>query len=224
MQVKGLELVPFEPRTQTGLALGYATAPIGPRFDIAEHDWDFDTAGWSHALENSRTLGILQRIPMQEISARKVRNYAVLATLWSAADALGFCIFAIAPVRALTFEQMAEMLAAVTGWNTSTFEIMRIGERRIQLMHLYNLREGIGPDADTLPDRFFDEPIDSGRWSGHRIDRGAFGDAVRSWYRMMGWDDVARPFYETLVTHHLEWTTNEGYLPSELLAETGAAE
>jgi len=223
MHVKGLELVPFEPRTQTGLALGYATAPIGPRYDIAEHDWDFDTAGWSHALENARTLGILQRIPMQEISARKVRNYSVLATLWSAADALGFCIFAIAPVRVLTFEQMATMLAAVTGWNTSTYEIMAIGARRIQLMHLYNLREGIGPEADTLPGRFFDEPVDSGIWTGHRIDRPAFERAIRAWYRVMGWDDRARPHYETLVAHHLEWTVDDELLSPEHLAETGVA-
>lgn len=224
MQVKGLELAPFEPRTQTGLALGYATAPIGPRFDIAEHDWDFDEAGWSHALENARTLGILQRIPMQEISPRKVRNYTVLTTLWSAADALDFCIFAIAPVRVLSFEQMAAMLAAVTGWNTSTYEIMQIGERRIQLMHLYNLREGIGPEADTLPDRFFDEPIDTGTWRGHRIDRTAFEEAIRTWYRMMGWDDRARPAYETLVSLGLEWTVDEGYLSSDSIAMTGVSQ
>jgi aldehyde:ferredoxin oxidoreductase len=222
MQVKGLELVPFEPRTQTGLALGYATAPTGPRFDIAEHDWDFDDAGWSHALENARTLGILQRIPMQEISARKVRNFKVLQTLWSAADALGFCIFAIAPVRVLSFEQMASMLAAVTGWNTSTYEIMRIGERRLQLMHLYNLREGIGPEADTLPTRFFGDAIDDGVWTGHRIDRLAFERAIRTWYRMMGWDDHARPLYETLVAHHLEWTIDDGFLSTDHLANSGA--
>ena len=222
MHVKGLELVPFEPRTQTGLALGYATAPIGPRFDIAEHDWDFDEAGWSHALENSRTLGILQRIPMQEISARKVRNFTSLATLWSAADALGFCIFAVAPVRVLSFEQMSAMLTAVTGWNTSTYEIMGIGARRIQLMHLYNLREGIGPEADTLPNRFFDETIDSGVWTGHRIDRAAFQQAIHTWYRLMGWDDAARPFYETLVEHHLEWTIDEGIVSLDHLAKTGA--
>ena len=160
---------------------------------------------------------------MQEISAPKVRNYTVLNTLWSAADALDFCIFAIAPVRVLSFEQMAEMLAAVTGWNTSTYEIMRIGERRIQLMHLYNLREGIGPDSDTLPDRFFDDPIDSGVWNGHRIDRVAFEEIVRTWYRMMGWDDRARPTYETLVDHHLEWVLDEHYLSSESIAMTGAS-
>lgn len=221
MQVKGLELPPFEPRTQTGLAIGYATAPIGPRYDIAEHDWDFDETGCSNALDNARTLGILQRIPMQEISAGKVRNFKVLTILWSAADALDFCIFAIAPVRALTFEQMAAMLAAVTGWNTSTYEIMRFGERRIQLMHLYNLREGIGPEDDSLPARFFDEPIDTGVWSGHRIDRVAFEQAIRQWYRMMGWDDGARPSYETLIEHDLEWTVDEGYFPVGLLAGMG---
>jgi len=47
MQVKGLEMVPFEPRSQTNLALGYAVAPTGPRYDICEHGWDFDTnVGW----------------------------------------------------------------------------------------------------------------------------------------------------------------------------------
>lgn len=223
MQVKGLELVPFEPRTQTGLALGYATAPIGPRYDIAEHDWDFDAAGWGHALENARTLGILQRMPMQEISAHKVRNYKALNTLWSAADALDFCIFAIAPVRVLSFEQMAAMLAAITGWNTSTYEIMRIGERRIQLMRIYNLREGIGAQADALPDRFFDDPIDSGLWQGHRIDRRAFMDAIRTWYRMMGWDDEGRPTYETLADHHLEWVVDDGLFTSLSPVETGAS-
>jgi aldehyde:ferredoxin oxidoreductase len=31
LHVKGQEMVCFEPRTQTNLALGYATAPVGPR-------------------------------------------------------------------------------------------------------------------------------------------------------------------------------------------------
>ena len=125
-------------------------------------------------------------------------------------------------MRVLTFEQMGSMLAAITGWNTSTYEIMRIGERRLQLMHLYNLREEIGPEADTLPDRFFDDPIDSGSWAGQRIDRTAFMRMIRSWYRMMGWDHEARPYYETLVDHHLEWTIDEGFLSTEHQAKTEA--
>jgi aldehyde:ferredoxin oxidoreductase len=206
LHVKGLEMVCFEPRTQTNLALGYATAPIGPRYDICEHDWDFDTrVGWEHTLESSRTLGILERIPMDYLGEDKVRNFKALATLWSAADALDFCIFAIAPTRVLTLQEMAELLGAVTGWNTSAYEIMRYGERRLHLMRVYNLREGLTAEDDTLPSRFFDEPIHSGQWAGKCLDRGEFARAIRTYYRMMGWDDEGRPRRETLVDHHLEW-------------------
>ena len=75
-------MVPFEPRTQTGLALGYALSPTGPRYEICEHDWDFDPRmGWGHTLQGSRTLGILERINMDELSPPKVRNFKALLTL-----------------------------------------------------------------------------------------------------------------------------------------------
>ncbi len=208
LHVKGLEMVPFEPRTQTNLALGYAVAPIGPRYDICEHDWDFDTrVGWAHTLEHSRTLGILDRIPMEQLSVEKVRNYKALATIWSGADALDFCIFAIAPTRVFSLQEMADMLAAVTGWDTSAYEIMRWGERRLHLMRLYNLGAGLTAADDTLPARFFDEPIHEGDWAGTRLDRARFEEAVRTYYFMMGWDLDGRPRRETLIDHHLEWAT-----------------
>lgn len=209
LHVKGLEMVPFEPRTQTNLALGYATAPIGPRYDICEHDWDFDTeVGWEHTLENSRAAGILERIPMDHLGPEKVRNFKALATLWSAADALDFCIFAAAPTRVFSLHEMAAMVSAVTGWNTSAYEIMRWGERRLHLMRMYNLREGLTATDDTLPDRFFDEALDmpGSRWHAKRLDRAAFEEAVRTYYRMMGWDEEGRPLAETLWDHRLEWT------------------
>jgi aldehyde:ferredoxin oxidoreductase len=210
LHVKGLEMVCFEPRTQTNLALGYATAPIGPRYDICEHDWDFDTqVGWDHTLDSSRTLGILERIPMQYQGVDKVRNFKALATIWSAADALDFCIFAVAPTRILTLEQMAEMLGAVTGWRTSSYELMRFGERRLHLMRVYNLREGLSAADDMLPDRFYEDPIRNGQWAGVKLDRAAFQEAVRTYYRMMGWDDAGRPRYETLLDQHLEWAAKE---------------
>ena len=208
MHVKGLELVPFEPRSQSNLALGYATAPIGPRYDICEHDWDFDVAvGWEHSLEFARTLGILQRIPMEYVGAKKVRNYKGLNNLWSGADALGYCIFAIAPTRALSLEIMTDFLAAITGWETSSYEILRWGERRNHLMRIYNNREGLTPADDWLPDRFFDDPIDSGAKQGIKLDRDAFRSAIDTYYEMMGWDEQGVPRPATLYDHHLEWTS-----------------
>ena len=77
-----------------GMALGYAVAPIGPRYDICEHDWDFDTkVGWEHTLDLSRTLGILDRIPMNYNGVEKVRIFKALHNLWSAADALDMRTF-----------------------------------------------------------------------------------------------------------------------------------
>jgi len=204
LHVKGLEMVCFEPRTQTNLALGYAVSPTGPRYDICEHDWDFDTTvGWEHSLDSSRTLGILERIPMNYLGADKVRNFKALLTLWSAADALDLCIFAIAPTRVLTLAEVAQMVAAITGWETSSHEIMRLGERRLHLMRLYNLREGLSAADDTLPARFFDDPIPTGQWAGTRLDRQQFDDAIRTFYRMMGWDDSGQPLLETLIDCHL---------------------
>jgi aldehyde:ferredoxin oxidoreductase len=215
LHVKGLEMVCFEPRTQTNLALGYATAPIGPRYDICEHDWDFDTeVGWDHTLNSSLPVGILERIPMDYLGEDKVRNFKALLSLWSGADALDLCIFAIAPTRVLTPHMMAELLTAVTGWNASDYEIMRLGERRLHLMRVYNLREGLTAAEDTLPTRFFADPIQlEGRWMGKLLDRARFGEAVRAYYRMMGWNDAGQPRYETLLDHRLEWTVHEGHTP-----------
>lgn len=207
LHVKGLEMVPFEPRSQTNLAMGYAVASVGPRYDICEHDWDFDTeVGWEHTMEYSRTLGILERLPMEYLGARKVRNFKALQTIWSGADALSMCTFAVAPTRALSMPLMADMISAVTGWETSSYEIMRWGERRLHLMRVYNNREGMTREDDWLPDRFFDEPIESGAKAGSRLDRESFRSVLDLYYEMMGWDEEGVPRPGTLFDHHLEWT------------------
>lgn len=205
LHVKGVEMVPFEPRTQTNLALGYATAPVGPRYEACEHDWDYDlNVGWPHTMGGSRTLGILQRIPMGYLGPDKVRNFKALTDVWSGADVLGLCLFAVAPTRVLRLDEMAELVGAVTGWETSGYEVMRFGERRNHLMRVYNLREGLTAADDTLPDRFFDDPIQQGEWAGTKLDRERFAECVRVYYQMMGWDDQGRPLPATLIDHHLE--------------------
>lgn len=206
LHVKGLEMVPFEPRTQTGLALGYATAPVGPRYDICEHDWDFDTeVGWPHSLDLARTLGVRERTPMQELSPARVARFKALNTIWSAADALDVSVFAIAPTRILSLRELADLVAAVTGWETSSHELMRLGEKRNHLMRVYNMREGLTAADDTLPDRFFDDPVREGKWAGLRLDRERFAECVTLYYSMMGWDEAGHPRAATLIDHDLGW-------------------
>ena len=208
MQVKGLELAVFEPRTNTNLALGYAIAPVGPRYDIVEHDWDYDDRdpAWPHTLDLSRTLGVRRPFPMASLAPDKVRTFRPLYELWSGLDALGICLFASAPTRPLSLEDVAALVRAVTGWETSSYEIMRWGARRNHLLRIYNLRHGLGAADDRLPDRFFDEPIDSGPFAGLALEREAFGAAVRQVYGALGWDDDGVPTAATVYDHDLGWT------------------
>lgn len=199
MTVKKNELTATECRSQTNLALGYATAACGPRYDICEHDWDFDVkVGWSHTLDLSRTIGIQERIPMEYLGLDKVRNYKALNTLWSAVDALGLCVFATAPTRIYSLEKMADLFAAITGFEVSSHEIMRLGEMKNNISRLYNIREGIGPECDTLPDRFFEREIDAGNLAGNKLDRESFHACVAFYYDMMGWDERGIPKKSTL--------------------------
>lgn len=205
MHVKGIEMVSFEPRSMTNLALGYATAPVGPRYDICEHDWDFDTiSGWEHTLDNSRTLGIFKRVAMQELSNEKIRNYKVLNNLWSACDAMNLCIFASAPTRVWSLELIAKLIHVITGWKTSSYEFMKWGERRNHLMRLYNYREGLTAANDCLPARFFEERILNGRLKGVVLEKEQFKKMILFYYEMMGWDKNGLPLYATIVDNGLE--------------------
>jgi len=215
MHIKGLEMCVAEPRTQTNLALGYATAPIGPRYNICEHDWDYDTElGWPHTMQGSNTLVILERIPMDYLGPKKVRNYKALSNCWSATDALCVCIFAAPPTRSMTLEELSSLLGAITGWETSSYEVMAFGERRINLTKAFNIREGVPPEADTLPERFFTDGITVGRWTNYSIDKTKFEEMIKTYYDLMGWNKSGVPKYSTLLENHLEWVADDGHIPA----------
>ncbi len=199
LTIKGNEIVSTECRSQTNLALGYAVAACGPRYDICEHDWDFDIdVGWDHTLNYCRTIGILDRIPMQYLGKDKVKNFKALNNLWSAIDALGMCIFASAPTRVYSMTQMAELFEAITGYESSSYELMRYGELKNHLYRLYNYREGFTSEDDTLPERFFEQSIDSGKFINTKINYDKFRQMLDFYYEMMGWDQSGKPREATL--------------------------
>jgi aldehyde:ferredoxin oxidoreductase len=94
MCVKGKEIPAHEPRNKPGLALIYATGPIGPDFCGVEHDPDFDPEiGVPYALDKGRAFGLLEWLPELEMSARKVRQTVVLERWWSGTlESLLFCL------------------------------------------------------------------------------------------------------------------------------------
>jgi aldehyde:ferredoxin oxidoreductase len=206
LHVKGMEMVSFDPRASTGQALAYAVSPVGPRYDVVEHDIDFDPVdGYSNGLDQMRTLGTTDWEPMAELDEARVGRTAVLLDMWSGLDALCVCLFAGPPIRELTLPAVARLVHAVTGWATSDSEIFLWGRRRLQLMRVYNLREGLTAEGDTLPDRFFEDPVDAGRHRGAVLHRPAFDAAVRQYYELAGWDERGVPRRSTLAALGLAW-------------------
>jgi aldehyde:ferredoxin oxidoreductase len=158
---------------QPNLGLAYAVSPIGPRYDLIEHDLDFDPVeGMPSSFPEMLRLGVPVPRPRGVLD---VSGTAQLMRLWSGLDALSVCLFAATPTRPLLLGQVSELVSAVTGQRP---DVLALGAERLRLQFEINRRLGFGPSDDTLPDLFFSEPVRSGRYAGAVLDRAEFGAAV----------------------------------------------
>jgi len=182
IQVKGVEMGMHEPRLKQGLGLTYAISPHGADHGAGIHDTGYSQEG--PELEKAHMLGLLEPMPLNDLGPAKVRA-AMYFQIWrNALDAIGLCLF-----LPYDYRQAVEIVRAVTGWNTSLWELMKAGERIAALARVYNLREGLTAADDRLPERFFTPPT-AGPLHEDRvaIDPQALEEAKRLYYQMMGWD------------------------------------
>jgi aldehyde:ferredoxin oxidoreductase len=172
---------------------------------IAGHDAYFAEKG-SFSLESVKPLGIYDAMHPTQITTEKVRNYIQLETLWRVMDALGLCLFGYAPRGVMPIETMVQSLNAVTGWNTSLYEIMKAGERGTMMAKAFNCREGFTIKDDLLPKRLFDSKPD-GPDSGKKIfEEKDFEAAIKLYYELIGCDPTSgRPSRGKLISLDLEW-------------------
>jgi aldehyde:ferredoxin oxidoreductase len=181
MVSKRVELPPFDPRVQPNLGLGLAVAPIGPRYDIVEHDLDFDPErGMPECFPETHRVGVAVPRPLGRLDPA---GTAILMRLWSGLDALGICLFASTPTRPLALRDVEDLVKAVTGERP---DVLALGARRLSSQHRINRLRGLGRDQDTLPGRFFTEPIESGPYAGAILDRASFDRAVDGLHRELG--------------------------------------
>jgi aldehyde:ferredoxin oxidoreductase len=204
VQTKGKEFYLHDPRAKAMLGLGYAVHPSGPDFRVVEHDTDFDFQAPQLFMDMAAPLGILDRLEPTRLDGAKVRLFYTLWLFWSMFESSGACVYAVAPVRWLPIPDLVTLAEAGTGWHTSLWELMQAGERRLNLLKLFNLRAGLGPADDWLPERMF-EPIANGPLAGQRIDPAELRAAIDLLYGMAGWDAEGRPTAAKLAELGIEW-------------------
>ena len=179
IQIKGQEVAMHDPRVKYGHGLGIAVSPTGSDHMHSVHDSGYQTQGGIAQLE---PFGILEPLPFDDLSTEKVRMVRY-AMMWRVLDnLLGTCMF-----QAWTPQQETEMVAAITGWNTSVMELWLAAERAYDMARAFDAREGFGPEDDMLPRRFT-QHFRKGPAAGQAPTAEEFRTALLKFYGMMGWD------------------------------------
>ena len=102
------------------------------------------------------------------------------------------------------YVDIPEIVRATTGWYTSSWELMKVGERITTMARAFNIREGLTKKDDVLPERFF-HPHTSGALSETAIKQDEFKNAILTYYLMMGWDEDGIPTKSKLEELELDW-------------------
>jgi len=184
LSIKRQPLPMHEPRGKKSLALAYAVSPTGADHLENPHDPFFEKEG---GLKDVHPFGLLDPLPSSDLGAQKVRMFTYLQQYYNWLNSIGMCIFAAKPFGPFTVTQLVDYTRAVTGWDTSLWEAIKVGERHANMARIFNLREGIGAKDDRLPDRLF-KGLKGGPLKGQRIGRKEFAQALEMYYGMMGWD------------------------------------
>jgi aldehyde:ferredoxin oxidoreductase len=178
MGVKGISMGPFDPRSIQGMGLHFATSNYGPHHLYAYTFIDEVLHVHEH-LDPSSVDG------KPELVKRYQDTTAVM-------DSLGLCNW---PLMGLKFKNFVPMINSCLGTDLSADDLMRIGERIWNQERLFNLRAGFDYTHDTLPGRFFGEPIADGPAKGQvsKVD-----EMLPDYYKLRGWSDRGEPKAETL--------------------------
>jgi aldehyde:ferredoxin oxidoreductase len=195
MHVRGQEIPMHEPRYKQGLGLGYTISPTG-----ADHCHNMHDTGYERRIGSAGSaMGILETISSQELSPRKVR-LQLYGSLWQhTLNCLIFCQFV-----PFASDKMASLVNGITGWNTNLWELMKVGERFVNMGRAFNVREGRGKANDFLPKRFL-TPLDSGPLEGVAIKKEELEQAVETYYGMAGWDSEGKPTKVKLEELDIGW-------------------
>ena len=198
--IKGQELAFHDGRGKTGMGLGFALSPTGADHVETPHDVAFVGDGISKLFP----MGLLDPVDPLKTDAAKVRFFSIGQKAWGINNLLGLCNFCSVPIHAMTFTRLIETIQAVTGWETSLYEVLLGVERANVMARVFNNRCGFTPDDDTVIRRWF-KKMPSGPLKGMRFDPDSFKGWIQLYYQMSGWDSDGRPTMGKLVELGLDW-------------------
>jgi aldehyde:ferredoxin oxidoreductase len=199
------------PQVKGGLSLIYAVNPFGSDHESCDHDLTYEEDTYKAFKERYNAIGLSSPVPAQSLRTEKVEYVRKTQYLYSMMDSVNMCQFVWGSSWQLYGpEHMVEMINSVTGWDVTVDELLELGERRLNLMRVFNAGEGFDRTQDTLPEKFFQRPLKGGPTEGRKIDKKDFETALNEYYIQCGWDEASgNPTPETLNRLKLGWLTKK---------------
>ena len=216
IHAKGLELASYEPRKSVGMGLGYATSNRGGCHLNGGYLALLESVGVlsTDPLETKGKpeLTVLMQNAMEAVSASGFCLFTAYSMIPSFLFRLGpshwftkLCgklLIWVRPVLGVMWKFMpwllpfnsmfllphAEALKHITGLKMTTGRFMQLGERGYNIERLYNYREGLTVNDDSLPDRLAKVPQDKNPKSVVRLDK-----MLPKYYKVRGWKEDGTP-------------------------------
>jgi aldehyde:ferredoxin oxidoreductase len=193
LHVKGQEITNTDPRAVKSWGLAYAVSSRG-----ADHMRAYAMIEFGNFPEQKtrQVLGDKSFAELEQYGYKgKGKLVAYFENMRALNDSLEMCKFFYR--NDWTFEEsIARIYSAVTGMEMSPEEALLAGERIVQLERLFNLREGLEVEDDTLPPRIINEPLVNGPAAGEVCDPTSM---LQEYYKIRDWDvDNGYPSVERL--------------------------
>jgi len=140
IHVKNNGLAVHMAQVKPSQALMYAVCPIGPDHMSSEHDWLLASDS-----EACKGLGIFRSTDPDSAEKSgscpatdsydldKVRMTMYSQYFYSLLDTLCLCMFCWGPGNLFNYRELEELLLYTTGWECTLWELMKVGERRINM-------------------------------------------------------------------------------------------
>jgi len=191
-QVKGLELSAYHPSYIMGTALSYAVSTRGGDFNdffpSVEYIWSAERA--------AKELGHAGAVELSSIHGKGAlvkRAMLVNITL----DCLGLCkVPSLSLLGAYDLELESDLASNLTGRPVDPGTLFHLSEKIVHMERLFNIRHGLTPENDRLPEMFFEQNTPRNPHSPESRDW--LQPMVQDFYRVMGWDHNGIPKQKTL--------------------------
>lgn len=195
VQVKGLEPAYHDPRGASGMALVYATSPIGASHN--QSDYFFVDLG-----QVDHELGL--EFHGRQGGAEKAPNVALHQNWRTVFNSLVMCVFSN-----VSHQTILDLINTGCGYHWHLEDLLRCGERGWNLKRAINNRLGVRVRDDNLP-KIMCQPYPDrlhGPDIGYAPD---FENMLEAYYAVRGWDNQSgMPTRERLESLGIGWVADD---------------